>query len=75
MTFKKERVEIVSDVSGRDGIGIEVYRNDELIVEIFRDDTQKTRTITSYKKDISVELMEECITIFRKEIPWDFIND
>ncbi len=75
MTFKKERVEIVSDVSGREGIGIEVYRNDELIVEIFRDDTQKTRTITSYKKDISVELMEECITIFRKEIPWDFIND
>lgn len=75
MTFKKVRVEIVSDVSGRDGIGIEVYRNDELIVEIFRDDTQKTRTITSYKKDISVELMEECITIFRKEIPWDFIND
>jgi hypothetical protein len=75
MTFKKERVEIVSDVSRRDGIGIEVYRNDELIVEIFRDDTQKTRTITSYKKDISVELMEECITIFRKEIPWDFIND
>jgi hypothetical protein len=75
MAFKKDRVEIVSDVSGRDGIGIEVYQNDELIVEIFRDDTQKTRTITNHKNDISVELMEECINIFRKEIPWDFFND
>ena len=75
MAFKKDRVEIISDVSGRDGIGIEVYRNNELIVEIFRDDTQKTRTITNHKNDISVEFMEECINIFRKEIPWDFICD
>ena len=75
MTFKKDRVEIVSDVNGRDGIGIEVYQNDELIVEIFRDDTKKTRIITNHKNDISVELMEDCINIFRKEIPWDFIKD
>jgi hypothetical protein len=50
----------------RDGIGIEVYRNDKLVVEIFRDDTNKTRTITVFKENISLELMEECISTFKK---------
>lgn len=74
MELKKDRVIIASDVNERDGIGIEVYRNDKLVVEIFRDDTDKTRTITVYKENISLELMEECISIFKKEIPWDFID-
>ena len=74
MKLKKDRVIIASDVK-RDGIGIEVYRNDELIVEIFRSDSVKTRTITVFKEDISLDLMEECIEIFKKEIPWNFIND
>jgi|TARA_B110000908_G_C10063288_1_gene361647 hypothetical protein len=74
MELKKDRVIIASDVNERDGIGIEVYRNDKLVVEIFRDDTDKTRTVTVYKENISLELMEECISIFKKEIPWDFID-
>jgi hypothetical protein len=74
MELKKDRVIIASDVNERDGIGIEVYRNDKLVVEIFRDDTDKTRTVKVYKENISLELMEECISIFKKEIPWDFID-
>lgn len=74
MELNKDRIEIASDVSQRDGIGIEVYRNDELIVEIFRDDTMKTRTITLFKDNISLELMEESIKAFKKEIPWNFID-
>lgn len=74
MELEKDRIEIASDVSSRDGIGIEVYRNNELVVEIFRDDTDRTRTITTYKKEISLELMEECIGAFKKEIPWDYIE-
>ena len=74
MELKKDRVIIASDMNERDGIGIEVYRNDKLVVEIFRDDTDKTRTVTVYKENISLELMEECISIFKKEIPWDFID-
>ncbi|MBO0324386.1 hypothetical protein J0X14_18910 [Muricauda sp. CAU 1633] len=74
MEIKPDRVEIASDVNERDGIGIEVYRNNEMVLEIFRDDTEKTRTITVYKKDISLELMEESIQTFRKEIPWEFIK-
>ena len=74
MKKNEDRIEIASDVSQRDGIGVEIYRNNELIVEIFRDDTEKSRTITTYKKDISLELMEESIEIFKKEIPWEFID-
>ncbi|MFS4445379.1 hypothetical protein [Maribacter sp. 2307UL18-2] len=75
MELKKDRVIIASDVNERDGIGIEVYRNDKLAVEIFRDDTDKKRTVTVFKENVSLELMEECISIFKKEIPWDFIDN
>ena len=57
MTIPKDRTVIASDVSQRDGIGVEVYRNDELVVEIFRDDIKSTRTVTIFKKDISLELL------------------
>ena len=74
MELNKDRIEVASDVNTRDGIGIEVYRNDELVVEIFRDDTDRTRTITVYKENISLKLMQEAIEAFKKEIPWDFIE-
>ncbi len=75
MKENKDIITVVSDVNERDGIGVEVYRNDELILEIFRDDTEKTRTIRVFKENISLELMEECIRTFKKEIPWDFIEE
>lgn len=74
MSLPKDRVVVASDVNPRDGIGVEIYRDDELIVEIFRDDTDRTRTVTVFKDSISLELMEEFIQIFKKEIPWDFIE-
>jgi hypothetical protein len=75
MELNKDRVIIASDVSnGRDGIGVEIYRDQILLVEIFRDDTQKTRTVTLWGKDLPLELIEESIQIFKKEIPWDFID-
>ena len=74
MPLLKDRVVVASDVSTRDGIGVEIYRDNELIVEIFRDDTERTRTVTVLKESISLDLMEESIQIFKKEIPWDFIE-
>lgn len=74
MKTQPNRIEITSDVNQRDGIGIEVYRNNELVLEIFRDDTDKTRTVTTYSKDISFELMEEAIHAFKEMIPRDFIK-
>ena len=72
MEFSKNRIVIASDVHDRDGIGVEIYRDDKLVVEIFRDDTLRTRVITVFSKAISLELLEESIQIFKKEIPWDY---
>lgn len=70
--LSKYNVVIASDVSDRDGIGIEVSLDEEIILEIFRDDTKKKREVTLYKKDIELELIEESIEKFKKEIPWEF---
>ena len=66
---------IQSDVSGdRDGIGIEILEGNVILLEIFRDDTKKTREVTLYKKDLPLELIEQSIQLFRREIPWGFIE-
>ena len=66
-------VTIASDISDdRDGIGVEVYFKGVLILEIFRDDTKKSREVTTYEKDIPLEVVEASIELFKKEIPWDF---
>jgi hypothetical protein len=75
MNIDKDYTIIASDVRQRDGIGVEIYRDNRLVVEIFRDDTMKTRTVTIFKETIPLELLEECIQIFKGEIPWDFIDN
>lgn len=66
---------VQSDVSGeRDGIGIEVLEGDDFLLEIFRDDTKKKREVTLHKKDVPLELVEQSIQLFKREIPWDFIE-
>ena len=70
----KDRIVIASDVRERDGIGVEIYRKNKLVIEIFRDDTERKRTATIYQNKIELDLLEEYISIFKKEIPWDFIN-
>jgi len=76
MELIKDRTIVASDVSGdRDGIGVEVYRNNKLVIEIFRDDTKKTRTVTVFDKETTLELIEESIEIFKNKIPWDFNNN
>jgi hypothetical protein len=74
MTRPKDRVIIASDVSGRDGIGVEIYRDDKLVIEIFRDDTKRTRTVTLFQQEIALDLLEERIQTFKEEIPWDFMD-
>jgi len=74
MAQSKDRIEIASDVDIRDGIGVEIYRNDKLILEIFRDDTKRARTVTIYNNEIALDILEEGIEAFKREIPWDFID-
>jgi hypothetical protein len=66
-------VVIASDVSGdRDGIGIEVFDGEEMIMDIFRDDSKGTREISTFSNDVDLELVEAAIAVFKKEIPWEF---
>ena len=65
---------IVASYIERDGIGVEIYENDELVIEIFREDTNRRRTVRVLKKNVSLELMEKSIEIFKREIPNDFID-
>jgi len=74
MELKKDRILIASDVE-RDRIGIEVYQDDELVIEIFRSDSERTRTLKFFKENVSLELIEESIATFKKEIPWNFIDE
>jgi hypothetical protein len=60
--------------SSPEGIGLEVWKNNELIIEIIRNDKKKIRTITLYKKDLPLSLVEESMQAFKKEIPLDY-ND
>ena len=39
------------------------------LIEIFRDDTKKSREVTTYDKDIPLEVVEASIGLFKKEIP------
>ncbi|MGE6454514.1 hypothetical protein ACQKC5_19245 [Shewanella baltica] len=70
---KIEKYIVASDVGlGRDGIGIELYSGNDMLMEVFRDDTKKTREVTLYKKELDLELVEQTIALFKKEIPWEF---
>jgi len=63
---------VASDVGeGRDGIGIEIYQDNQLLLEVFRDDSKKLREVTLYQPALDLELLEQAIALFKQEIPWD----
>ena len=76
MTFDRSNYRIVkaSDVSDRDGVGVEISRDGKLVCEIFRDDTERTRTVWLAEQVVSLEGIEGFIQIFKDVIDWDFID-
>ena len=65
---------VASDVNDRDGIGLEVWKDGNLILEIFRDDTKRTRDITTYEQSIPVILIEKSIQVFKDKGLWEFVE-
>lgn len=66
---------VQSNVSGdRDGIGIELLIDGEIVLEIFRDDTKRNRVLTLYSESVSLDLLEESIGVFKEKIPWDYLD-
>ena len=69
---KIEKYVIASDVGSRDGIGVEIYSGETILIEIFRDDTKKKMEVTLYQKELDLELVEQAIALFKKEIPSEY---
>ena len=65
---------VASDVQKRDGIGLEVWLENKLILEIFRDDTLKSKYITVFESRVSIELLEEALNRFKRNIPSDYLD-
>ena len=65
---------IASDVSDRDGIGVEISHKGKLVCEIFRDDTEQTRTVWLASQSLPLEELQGFIQIFKDEIDWEFID-
>ncbi len=77
MAFDRSKCTVVraSDVSTRDGIGVEISRGGETLCEIFRDDTAKTRTVRLFQETVALEELEGFIQIFKDNIDWEFLSD
>jgi hypothetical protein len=69
---KIEKYVIASDVGSRDGIGVEIYSGETMLMEIFRDDTKKKMEVTLYQKELDLELVEQAIALFKREIPNEY---
>lgn len=68
MDSANKKIIIFTDTLNRDGIGIEFYINDIMILEIFRDDSTNQKYINLFQKDVSLDLIEECISVFNRDI-------
>lgn len=68
MDSANKKIIIFTDTLNRDGIGIELYINDIMILEIFRDDSANQKYINLFQKDVSLDIIEECISIFNRDI-------
>ena len=76
MAFDRSNYQIVkaSDVSDRDGVGVEISRDGKIVCEIFRDDTDRTRTVWLAEQVVPLEELEGFIQIFKDGIDWAFID-
>ena len=69
--------QVAGDVSTRDGIGCELWDldTDELLAEVFRDDTSKQLSFAVFKPiDIPLEILDRMLQIF-DEIPGRTFTD
>jgi len=57
---------IANYVGGKYGICVEIFSGKDMLLEVFRDDTAKTRGAALYKNNLDLELVEQTFTIFKK---------
>jgi hypothetical protein len=63
---------VASDVNPRDGIGLETYINGDLVMEIFRDDSEKRTYMTLFSRQVDFDVLESSIAQFKERIDLDY---
>ena len=66
---------VASDINPRDGIGIEMYFDEKLVMEVFRDDTARTRQVRLFAEYLPFESVEQYMRRFKEEGLWNFADD
>jgi len=65
---------VASDVNPRDGIGLETYIDGSIVMEIFRDDTERRTYMTLFSSDVDLKVLETSIDKFKELIDADYID-
>jgi len=65
------RLQVASDVE-RNGLGLECYRTnkseEELVLEVFRNDSELTFVYSQFTQDLPLELIEYVVSISRQKL-------
>ncbi|MBB5865537.1 hypothetical protein [Xanthomonas sp. 3058] len=65
---------VASDVNPRDGIGLETYIDGDLVMEIFRDDSERRTYMSLFSSKVDIAVLEASIAQFRARINSDYIE-
>lgn len=65
---------VASDVNHRDGIGLETYIDGHLVLEIFRDDSERKTYATLFSSQIDLHVLETSIATFKERIDLNYIE-
>lgn len=57
-----------SVTKGHDGLGIECWRGDDMVFEIFRNDETLRFEVTMFEQDVPLELLEYAISTARESL-------
>ena len=57
-----------SVIKGHDGLGLECWRGDDMIFEVFRNDETLRFEVTLFEQNVPLELLEYAVPIARKSL-------
>ena len=71
---KKISYLVASDVNPRDGIGLETYIDGDLVMEIFRDDSNRRTYMTLLSGSVDLDVIEASVETFKRRIDLNYIE-
>ena len=65
---------VASDINPRDGIGLETYIDGSLVMEIFRDDSERRTYMTLFSSSVDLNVLEASVAQFKERIDSSYIE-